>query len=158
MKIASLLLAAVLSLSGCAPAATRRPAMATPITPPATPTMAPPPSPTSKAAHPYTATDVAGVEHTYFVDAWVDNPQPPSGSQLIVRGSLVKDGRPLRGMMMQAQWVAGGKREECNALLVYLAGCIVDTRRFAPGVLVPITVTLRYDGHEFVGYTGFTPQ
>jgi hypothetical protein len=39
-----------------------------------------------------------------------------------------------------------------------LGSCVIDVTGFAPGVYVPVTVSVEYIGWTFLGYTGFTPQ
>ena len=104
------------------------------------------------------------VEHAavFEVTAWVDDPDPPAGTRVILHGSLLKDGVHLGGMAMQATWPDEAQERgvpNCRVQVIYGAGvCIVDGVGFQPGVYVPITVTFEYQGRLYSGRTGFTPR
>lgn len=96
------------------------------------------------------------------MEAWVDKPSPARDGRVIARGSLIKNGVRLGGMMMQATWPDETQERgvpNCNVLVTYGSGvCAIDAEGYPPGVFVPITVTFDYDGTRYVGHTGFTPQ
>ena len=100
-------------------------------------------------------------EDTFTIDTWVNNPNPPQGSRVIVWGSLIKNGVHLGGMMMQATWPDETQEPgmpNCNVLVIYGSGvCVIDDISYPPGEFVPITVTFEYHGKKYVGQTGFTP-
>jgi hypothetical protein len=95
------------------------------------------------------------------VKAWVDNPTPSQNSLVLVRGSLLKNGARLGGLMMRATWPDKTEKSgisSCDTLVIYEAGCVVHVKDYPPGVFVPITVTLDYQGVRYTAHTGFTPQ
>lgn len=100
-------------------------------------------------------------EDTFIVDLWVNNPNPPIGSRVIVWGSLIKNGVHLGGMMMKATWPDETQEPgmpNCNVLVIYGSGvCVIDNISFPPGEFVPINVTFEYKGKKYSGQTGFTP-
>jgi hypothetical protein len=101
-------------------------------------------------------------EDIYQVKAWVINPTPPQNSLIVVRGSLMKNGAFLGGIMMQASWLDDKNAPgmpNCTSLVTYGTGkCIIDTGDFPVGKYVPITVTFDYNGKKFIAQTGFTPR
>ncbi len=98
----------------------------------------------------------------FKVKAWVDGRTPAQNSQVIVFGSLIKNGVHLGGIMMHATWPdVSGKSgtSSCDVLVIYGKGvCSLRVRDYVPGVFVPITVTFDYRGARYTGHTGFTPQ
>jgi hypothetical protein len=101
-------------------------------------------------------------EDTFEVEAWVDNPMPSRDTRVIIRGSLIKNGVRLGGMMMQATWPEETQERgvpNCRVLVTYGSGvCVVPVKNYEPGVFVPVTVTFDYGGMIHIGHTGFTPQ
>jgi hypothetical protein len=125
----------------------------------------PSPSPTApvqasavRASPVYTVTEAAGYVDTYLVDPGLDDPTPPLGGRVNVRAKLIKNGLRLWFAPTQVTWMQGGEPQLCEFLPLYLAGCIIEVRAFVPGVYVPVTVTMRYQGMVFTGYAGFTPR
>ena len=99
-------------------------------------------------------------ESAFRVNTWVNNPTPVRGSQVILRGSLIKYGAILSGIMMQAAWPPeSGERQgpNCFVMVTYGTGvCIIETGSYPVGKIVPITVTFQYGGRKYFGYTSFT--
>lgn len=122
----------------------------------ATPTLASrnPPSPTPQTnvtLHP----DGARIE----LDLWVDDPTPPLNSFVTVRGSIIRNGVRLGGLVMRATYPTKEGVVSCDSLIIYGAGvCTLPVRDYTPGVFVPITVTFDYEGVRYIGQTGFTPR
>ena len=143
-KALLLLAALVLVLGGCAPAAT--------------PALAPVSSPAVQPTLLYTVTAPLGYVDAYAVDAWVDDPAPSLGARIIVRGSVTRNGVRIGPVQLRATWMQGGELQVCDISPVYLMGCPISVGDFTPRVFVPITVTMRYQGMVFTGYSGFTPQ
>ena len=106
----------------------------------------------------YTVTAAAGYVDTYSVNPGLDDPTPPVGGQVVARARLIKNGVRLGGMRIEVQWMQGSELQVCTFLPVYQSGCIIAVRDMAPGVFVPVTVTVRYNGMTLVGYSGFTPE
>jgi hypothetical protein len=98
----------------------------------------------------------------FRVTAWVVDPTPPLNSHIVVRGSLIKYGVYLGGIMMLATWPDENHERgvpNCSALVTYGTGkCVIDVSRFPPGIFVPVTVTFNYMGKTYSAQTGFTPQ
>lgn len=103
-------------------------------------------------------TTLPGYVDTYFVDPNLDDVTPALGERVTVRARLIKNGVRLGGMPARVTWVQGGEEQSCDFLPLYLNGCTIEVRDFESGVYVPVTVTMRYHGMVFVGYSGFTPQ
>ncbi len=185
MKQLPILIALVVLLSACAPAATPtrvpptlQPQPTAPTSPPPSATSVPPtattapvstvapvrtlyPAPTNpiKATLVYTEVSPLGFVHEWSVDAWFDNPNPPMGSNVTLSGSLLHNGLWTGGGQMYAYWTQGGELQVCSVLVIYQRGiCTFPVTGFEPGVYVPITYTFRHEGREYTGYTGFTPR
>jgi hypothetical protein len=98
----------------------------------------------------------------FEVQAWVNEPFPARDEQVIVYGSLIKDGVRLGGIMMRASWRDGTHEHaipDCFVLVTYGRGvCTLDQGGLPSGVFLPITVTFDYNGSRFIGQTGFTPH
>jgi len=98
----------------------------------------------------------------FEVDAWVDDPNPPVGSRVMLYGSLIKDGVYLGGMAMRATWPDEEQERgvpNCSVQVIYQSGvCIVETEGFKTDVFVPIRVSFEYQGNFYRGETGFTPR
>ena len=160
LKIGAILAALGLLLAGCAAAVT--PAAEPVSSPTALPAGgAPTLAAATQQAQPTAAYSTAvppGSGDSYVVDLWVDEPAPLPGGKVIVRATLVKNGRRIGGAQMRTSWVQEGELQHCDILPVYLAGCLIDVQGLAPGIFVPVTVTMRYDGTAYRGYSGFTPQ
>ena len=101
-------------------------------------------------------------EDVFEVKAWVDNPNPERDDQILLSGSLIKNGTYLGGMMMTASWPDEGQERgvpNCKVLVIYARGvCAIDVSNFPSGVTVPITVSFPYAGHFYLGTTSFTPR
>jgi hypothetical protein len=101
-------------------------------------------------------------EHRFEVVAWVNNPEPPQGSRIMLYGSLIKDGVFLGGMAMVAEWPDASQERgvpNCSVQVIYQAGvCIIETKDLPAGVYVPITISFEYQGQTYSGGTGFTPR
>jgi hypothetical protein len=185
IKQLSMLVALVLLLSACAPAATPtavpptlqpRPAaptsrapIATAVPPTATTapvsTVAPVrtlyPAPTNPIKATLVATEVSplGFVHEYYVDAWFDNPNPAMGSNVTLSVSLLHNGLWGGGATVWFYWVQGGEPRSFMSIVIYQRGILtIPVTGFEPGVYVPITYTFHSDDKLFTGYTGFTPQ
>lgn len=130
MKTLLILISVAVLVSGCAPHGT-----ATPM---------PAPTPTTPNMR---------------IDAWVDNPTPALGSNVVVHFNFLNEDVPVNWMVMIAEWQQGGARQQCVSQVQYDMGqCAIPVDGMAPGVYVPVTVTTEYIGWTFYGYTGFTPQ
>lgn len=93
------------------------------------------------------------------LDLWVDNPTPPLNSFVTVRGSIIRNGVRLGGLVMHATYPTKEGAVSCDSLIIYGAGvCTIPVRDYTPGAFVPITVTFDYDGVRYTGQTGFTPR
>nr|MBC7243889.1 hypothetical protein [Chloroflexota bacterium] len=93
------------------------------------------------------------------LDLWVDDPTPTLGSYVTVRGSIIRNGVRLGGLMMRAEYPVKDGTKQCDVLIIYGAGvCTLPVRDYVPGVFLPITVTFDYDGVRYTGQTGFTPR
>ncbi|MGC8785852.1 MAG: hypothetical protein ACP5Q1_00310 [Anaerolineae bacterium] len=93
------------------------------------------------------------------LDLWVDDPTPPLNSFVTVRGSILRNGVRLGGLVMRATYPTKESFSSCDVLIIYGAGvCTLPVKDYAPGVFVPITVTFEYDGVRYTGQTGFTPR
>lgn len=116
------------------------------------PTDQPLPSPKpSVVLHP----DGAHIE----LDLWVDDPTPPLNSFVTVRGSIIRNGVRLGGLVMHATYPTKEGVVSCDSLIIYGAGvCTIPVRDYTAGLFVPITVTFDYDGVRYSGQTGFTPR
>jgi hypothetical protein len=158
-----------LLLGACASSATPAPGPAETLMPtiaaPAMTAAVPVPTAVSLPATPpvqatlvYTRTDAAGYVDTYFVDPNLGDITPPLGGRVLVRARLIKNGVRVGGMMIEVAWMQDGEIQHCQFLPLYQNGCVIEVRDYAPGVLVPVTVTVRYQGAVFMGYGGFTPQ
>ena len=80
-------------------------------------------------------------------------------STQIVRGSLIKNGVFLGGMVMRATWQDNSGPRQCDVLVIYQMGiCYIDVKSFRPGQYVPINIEFTYLDQEFRGQTGFTPR
>ncbi len=180
MKILSVLVMLALLLSACAPATPSAPVRAPtagiapreasaptgviPTSPPITPvqTLAGLPTagatPAVQSSPVYTVTEALGYVDTYFVDPGLDDPTPPLGGRVLVRARLIKNGVRLGGIMARVTWMEGGALQLCDFLPLYQNGCVIEVRDFVPGVWVPVTVTMRYQGMVFTGHSGFTPR
>jgi hypothetical protein len=159
MKPVAFLLVLCLLLTSCARGTV--PAMpTTTITPNPQPTTAPSLTPTNQSLplpqpnvtlHP----DGARIE----LDLWVDDPTPPLNSFVTVRGSIIRNGVRLGGLVMRATYPTKEGLSSCDVLVIYGAGvCTLPVKDYTPGVFVPITVTFDYDGIRYTGQTGFTPR
>jgi len=116
------------------------------------------PTPPARASPVYTMTTSSGYVDVYVVDPGLDDPAPPPGGRVSVRARLIKNRVRVGGMSTEVTWIQGGELQVCTFFPVYLSGCVIEVRGFAPGVYVPVTVTMRYNGMVFTGYSGFTPQ
>lgn len=98
----------------------------------------------------------------FEVKAWVDNPNPEREDQIMLSGSLIKNGTYLGGMMMTASWPEQDQElgvPNCKVLVIYARGiCTIDVSDYPSGETVPITVTFPYAGHLYTGTTSFTPK
>ena len=98
----------------------------------------------------------------FEVKAWVDNPNPEREDQIMVSGSLIKNGTYLGGMMMTASWPDENQEPgvpNCKVLVIYARGiCSIDVSDYPSGIAVPITVSFPYAGHFYTGTTSFTPR
>lgn len=93
------------------------------------------------------------------LDLWVDNPTPLLNSFVTIRGSIIRNGVRLGGLMMRAEYPVKRSTSSCDVLIIYGAGvCTLPVRDYTPGVFVPVTVTFDYDGVRYTGQTGFTPR
>ena len=96
------------------------------------------------------------------VNTWVNNPEPARGEQVIVYGSLIKNGVLLGGIMMQGTWEDASHTPgtpNCFVLVTYGRGvCVIETANFPPGVYVPVQIKFVYRGETYTGSTGFTPR
>lgn len=106
----------------------------------------------------FTLTDEAGWVNTYYIDPWLQNATPHEGEYVLVRPRLYKNGWRVGGMPIIVEWPQDGQIQHCQIMPFYMAGCVINVHGFAPGVQVPITMTIGYGGAEFIDYTGFTPQ
>jgi hypothetical protein len=108
------------------------------------------------------STPSSTAQDKFQAKAWVANPTPPLNSRLVVRGSLIRNGRLLSGIMMLATWpdeTHEGGVASCTVLVNYGSGvCMIDVSRFPPDKFVPINVTINYRGRDFGAQTGFTPH
>lgn len=154
----------VLLAVGCAPREASAPTAVTPTAPAITPVPTPAGLPASEAtpvvqsSPVYTVTEATGYVDTYSVEPGLDDPTPRLGGRVIVRAKLIKNGFRLWFAPTHVTWMQGGELQLCDFLPMYLAGCTIEVRDFAPGVFVPVTVTMRYQDMAFMGYTGFTPR
>ncbi len=123
--------------------------------------------PSEPTAAPFTKTpDPAPVllrTPSFEVVAWLDDPNPPVGSRVMLYGSLIKDGvHLLNGMVMRAIWPDEDQARgvpNCSVQVIYGEGvCIVETEGFQPDVFVPITVAIDYNGQTYRGQIGFIPR
>jgi hypothetical protein len=110
-----------------------------------------------------TSEEVPQTYHDVFeVKAWVDNPSPERDDQILLSGSLIKNGTYLGGMMMTATWPDATQERgvpNCKVLVIYARGvCDIDVSHFPSGITVPITVSFPYQGHFYSGTTSFTPK
>jgi hypothetical protein len=98
----------------------------------------------------------------FEVKAWVDNPNPEREDQIMLSGSLIKNGTYLGGMMMTASWPDENQEPgvpNCKVLVIYARGiCTIDVSDYPSGVTVPITVSFPYAGHYYTETTSFTPR
>ena len=177
MKLVSVLLMGALLLGACGPGGpvapagtatagplsgqTSAPTAATPTPAPVAPVQTAPSLPASAAVQVspvYSVADALGYVDTYLVDPGLDDPNPPPGGRVVLRAKLIKNGLRLWFAPTHVTWMQGGELQVCDFLPMYLAGCTIDVLDFAPGVFVPVTLTMRYNGMVFTGYTGFTPR
>ena len=187
MRTLSVLMVIALLLSACAPTATPTSvptavsADQTPVPTPLPPTATAVPVPTATTAPLSTtvpartlypaptnlipatlvATEISplGFVHTYSVDAWFDNPNPPMGSNVTLSASLLHNG-VWGGNRITFYWVQDGEAQTLSEIVIYQRGILtLPVTGFEPGVYVPITYTFMFDdGRTFTGYTGFTPK
>ena len=116
---------------------------------------------TPKASGPrvFLGTDELGYVHTYYIDPLLQNPTPKAGEYVLVRPRLFKNGNWRVGAMsILVEWRKNGELQSCQFMPFYLAGCNIKAEGFAPGVFVPLTITIAFDGQVFTDYAGFTPQ
>ncbi len=93
------------------------------------------------------------------IDAWVHNPTPAVGTDVVVHFGFLNDSVPINWMVMIAEWRQGGVKRQCITQVQHDIGqCAITVIDMEPGVYVPVTVTTEYIGWTFFGYTGFTPQ
>lgn len=162
MKRLLFFLIVCLVLASCSPKAspTAVPTSTPHPTAPATETGTPVPPPTTIPE--ITSVPSATPGDKFEVKAWVDNPTPSQNSLVCVRGSLIKNGAHLGGIMMRATWpdeTEESGTSSCDVLVIYGAGvCAVHVKDYPPGVFVPITVTFDYRDVRYTAPTGFTPQ
>lgn len=101
-------------------------------------------------------------EDTFFVDVWVDEPNPSRDDKVILIGMLNKNGVFLNGIMMQANWPDVDNPRgmpNCYVQLSYGRGvCVIDAGKYPSGQYVPIQVTFEYQGQVFTGETSFTTR
>ncbi len=163
MKALPVLLLA-LALSVCGVKVTEDPAV---VPTQAGPTLtASPAPPTSQVPAPtlplpsgvYTVTGALGYVDTFRVDPGLENPTPQEGESVTLRARLYKNGVRVGGMPIRVEWNQEGTLQRCEIMPFYLAGCTIEVQDFALGLYVPVTVTIGYQGMEFIGYTGFWPQ
>ena len=92
----------------------------------------------------------------------MDNPTPENGEQILLSGSLIKNGTYLGGMTMTASWPDQNQERgvpNCKVLVIYARGvCAIKVSDFPAGVAVPITVSFPYAGQYYQGTTSFTPK
>ena len=104
-------------------------------------------------------TDELGYVHTYYIDPLLQNPTPKAGEYVLVRPRLFKNGNWRVGAMsILVEWRKNGEPQSCQFMPFYLAGCSIAAEGFIPGVYVPLTITIAFDGQIFTNHTGFTPQ
>jgi hypothetical protein len=92
------------------------------------------------------------------VDVWADNPNPPMGSMVVVRGYpiLPPTGQTL---MVLASWSQKGELVTRHEPVVYGCGMFpIEVKDFALGQFVPVTVTFMYSGWQYETHVGFTPR
>jgi hypothetical protein len=120
------------------------------------------PAPTAPVVTQNISTSIPVHPDTFEVVAWVNDPDPQTGTRVILRGSLLKDGVHLGGISMQAFWPDDNHAPgipDCTALVTYGTGvCIINSTGYQPGDYVPITVSFEYQGKIYKGQTGFTPR
>jgi hypothetical protein len=131
-------------ISGCIPQAT----------PEETPSIVPVTKP-----NPVVSSPSAGIMR---VLAWVNNPTPTRGEQVIVYGSLLNYTVRLGGIMMQATWQDEAHQPgvpNCFVLVTYGRGvCVIETSQYPAGAYVPVHIRFDYNGEAYTGSTGFTPK
>ena len=107
----------------------------------------------------FQVTDEAGYVNTFYIDPLLENPTPRQGEYVLVRPRLFKNGYwRVAAMPIVVEWGQGGRDQSCEFMPFYLMGCTIRAEGFAPGVPVPITVTIHYDSNVFVDYASFTPR
>jgi hypothetical protein len=99
---------------------------------------------------------------TFLVDAWMSNPTPSRDSKVVLIGNLRKDGVYLGGIIMRATWPDETHTDEspnCYVTIIYQRGvCTIDVSHFKPGILVPIQISIEYQGKLYYGQTQFIPK
>ena len=147
MKWISVLLICIL-LCGCLPKATF--------------SEAPPAASQTSSPQPLTQSPTAAPTDVFKVNTWVNNPAPRRGEQVIVYGSLIKNGVLLGGTMMQGTWTDESHQPgtpNCFVLVTYGRGvCVVETSQFPTGRYVPVNIRFDYRNKTYTGSTGFTPR
>jgi len=99
---------------------------------------------------------------TYEVKAWVDKTDPILGQDMLLSGSLIKNGVYLNGIMMSGYWQKPGEdapTQHCYELVLYQRGkCNIIVEGFPDGIFVPLKIEIKYNGMSFTAETGFTPH
>jgi hypothetical protein len=129
------------------PKATRAPVLSLPtLIPGPTSTRAPTPTP---------APTVAPI----LVTAWVSNPDPQPGVDVMVYGRLLVNGRPESGEGMVARWhIKGGRTVDCVAdtWVDGVAYCTENTYGLPAGFTVRIEVFIKYNQVPYRATTELT--
>jgi len=121
------------------------------------------PAPTAQPTQPLSPTRVATAPEAYEVITWFHNPVPQLGDTVLMFASLLQNGRPMSGDMMNVTWPderAPGGLHVCWDKPNYARGicCIKVTEQYSPGQPVPITVTMSWLGEWYTGQAEFTPR
>jgi hypothetical protein len=96
----------------------------------------------------------------FKVNAYVDKPTPAQGEMVILIGNLQKNDIILGGIMMEASWPGEAQQRKmpsCTVQVIYQRGvCHIDTKDYAVGESVPITLKFRYNDKTYLGELSFT--
>lgn len=98
----------------------------------------------------------------FEVKAWVSESNPEPGKNVILSGSLIKNGVYLNGIMMSGYWQQPGENSpslHCYEMTLYQRGrCNILVEGFSENVFVPLKIQFIYDNRLFTAETGFTPS